>query len=54
MGIEADAAGIDIPASSFSGRYRSILVPDWDTLTVIWYRTVRHSTFDKITQRYEY
>ncbi len=30
--IEADAAGIGIPASSISVRYRSIPVPDWDTL----------------------
>jgi len=32
IGIEANAAGIGIPASSLSLRYRSILVPDLGTL----------------------
>ncbi len=32
IGIEADAAGIGIPASSISVRYRSIPVPDFGTL----------------------
>ncbi len=32
IGIEADAAGISIPASSISVRYRCIPVPDWGTL----------------------
>jgi hypothetical protein len=32
IGIEADAAGIGIPASSISVRHRSIPVPDWDPL----------------------
>jgi hypothetical protein len=32
MGIETDAAGIGIPASSISGRYRNIPVPDRGTL----------------------
>jgi hypothetical protein len=32
IAIEADAAGIGIPASSISVRYRSIPVPDWGTL----------------------
>jgi hypothetical protein len=29
IGIEVDAAGIGIPASRISIRYRSIPVPDW-------------------------
>jgi hypothetical protein len=32
IGIEADAAGIGIPASSISVRYHSIPVPDWASL----------------------
>jgi hypothetical protein len=32
IGIEVDAAGIGIPASSNSVRYRSIPAPDWDIL----------------------
>ncbi len=32
IGIEANATGIGIPASSLSVRYRSILVPDLETL----------------------
>jgi hypothetical protein len=36
-GIEADAAGIGIPASGISVWYRSILVPDW--VPIIRYRT---------------
>jgi hypothetical protein len=31
IGIEADNAGIGIPASSISVQYRSIPVPDWGT-----------------------
>jgi hypothetical protein len=32
IGIKVDAAGIGIPASYISVRYRSIPVPDWDPL----------------------
>jgi hypothetical protein len=32
MGIETDADGIGIPASSISVQLRSILAPDWGTL----------------------
>jgi hypothetical protein len=46
--IEADAAGIGIPASSISVRYRSIPVPDWATL--IPYSSI--PAVDKIAQRY--
>jgi hypothetical protein len=37
IGIEADAAGIDIPASCILVRYRSIPVQDWVLLSL--YRT---------------
>jgi hypothetical protein len=45
IGIEADAAGIGILASSISIRYLSILVLDWGTLNpVLDSPTFRHLT----------
>ncbi len=38
IGIEDDAAGIGIPASGISVRYRIIPVSDWG-IPVFWYRT---------------
>jgi hypothetical protein len=46
IGIDADAAGVGIPASGFSVWYRRIPVSDWGKYVI--------PAFEKIAQRYEH